>query len=128
MEKLKQTGNEARLEIAVTENKSPARSVPLFFPKGIIKKYPTNEKAAQAVINGDAHIMVHDEMFLKVWLQDHKNETLYKAYVFDQPFKPDHYSFAIKKGNQEFLNLLNVFVAELSAEDYLNAFIKHYLD
>ncbi len=127
-QKLKQTGNEARLEIAVTENKSPARSVPLFFPKSIIKKYPTNEKAAQAVINGDAHIMVHDEMFLKVWLQDHKGETLYKAYVFDHPFKPDYYSFAIRKGNQEFLNMLNVFVAELGVEDYLHTFIKNYLD
>ncbi len=128
MQKLRQTGKEGLLEIAVAENKSPARSAPLFFPTGIIKNFPTNEKAAQAVINGDAHIMVHDEVFLKTWLRDNKNVTLFKAYVFDKPFKPDYYSFAIKKGNQEFLNMLNVFVAELGAEDYLNRFLKKYMD
>jgi len=128
MQKLRQTGKAANLEIAVTEHKSPARSVPLFFPMSIIKKFPTNEEAAQAVINGDAHMMVHDEVFLKTWLKDHKNETLYKAYVFDRHFKPDHYGFAVKKGNQEFLNMLNVFVAELGVGNYLNIFMKKYMD
>ena len=39
----------------------------------------------------------------------------------------DYYGFAIQKGNQEFLNLLNVFVLELRANGYIDQFLGKYL-
>ncbi len=127
-EKLKQARKEAKLIIAVTKGKSPARSVPHFFPEATVIEYPSNETAAEAVVKGKAHIMVHDEVFLKIWVQDHRDETMFKVFVFKKPFKPDYYSFAVKKGNQEFLNLLNVFIKELYVERYFKNFMKKYMD
>ncbi len=128
MEKLKEAHKEDKLIIAVTKGKSPARSVPHFFPKATVIEYPTNEAAAEAVAQGKAHIMVHDEMFLKIWVQDNKDKTMFKVFVFKKPFKPDYYSFAVKKDNQEFLNMLNVFIKELYVEGYFKKFMKKYLD
>ncbi len=127
MEGLKASDKEDRLIIAVMKGTSPAKSVPIFFPKAQIREYSTNEEAAEAVLNGNAHITVNDEIFLKVWFDDHKQEVLYKLFVFQEPFKPDHYGFAVKKGNQAFLNMLNVFVMELRVEGYLERFSNEYL-
>jgi polar amino acid transport system substrate-binding protein len=46
-------------------------------------------------MDGKAHLMVHDELFLKVWWRDHKPQTLYKAVAFNEPFKPDYYGLGI---------------------------------
>jgi polar amino acid transport system substrate-binding protein len=119
MQILKARGTEDKLIIAVTKGKSPARSTPRYFPKAQIKEYPSNKAAAKAVADGAAHIMVHDEIFLKVWAYENKNIAMYKLLVFPKPFKADNYGFAIKKGNQEFLNMLNVFIGELYVEDYI---------
>ncbi len=127
MKELKKSHREDRLIIAVTKGKSPARSVPHFFPKAQVREYPSNEQAAQAVAKGEAHIMVHDEIFLKTWVHDHKDQTMFKIFVFNKPFKPDYYSFAVRKDNQEFLNLLNVFIKELYVEGYFRKFMDHYL-
>ncbi len=127
MDTLKASGRENKLVIAVTKGKSPARSVPVYFPKAQIKEYPSNEEAAQAVADGNAHIMVHDEIFLKVWVNDHKDSVQYRLTVFPKPFKPDHYGFAVRKGNQEFINMLNVFISELYVENYINRFMETYL-
>ena len=127
MKKLKERGREDQLIIAVAEGRSPARSTPVFFPNSKIKGYPTKAESAEAVAKGEAHIMVHDEFFLKTWVQDNKEKTMFSIIVFPEPFKPDHYCFAIRKGNQGFLNILNVFIKELYAEGYLKSFMSKYL-
>ena len=124
---LRVNGKADRLIIAVAEGKAPARSVPQFFPEAKIQTFASNEQAAQAVIDGKAHLMVHDELFLKVWWQDHKAQALYKTIVFNEPFKPDYYGFAIRKGDLAFLGLLNIFIRELMSEGYLNRFMGKYL-
>lgn len=124
---LKARRKEDRLIIAVTRGKSPARSVPIYFPKARIVEYPTNEASAQAVADGKAHFMVHDEIFLKMWVSDNKEKALYKLVVFPEPFKPDYYGFAVRKGNQEFLNMLNVFTRELHAEGHFTGFMRKYI-
>ncbi|RUM37701.1 MAG: hypothetical protein DSY57_03650, partial [Desulfobulbus sp.] len=68
---LVQNGKMDQLVIAVTEGKAPQRIVPRFFPRATIKPYPSNEAAAVATLKGEADLMVHDEIFLKVWLKEH---------------------------------------------------------
>ncbi len=127
MNTLRARGQEGNLIIAVTKGKSPARSVPLYFPKAQVKEFPTNEEAATAVADGIAHIMVHDEIFLKMWVMDNKDKALYKLEVFPKPFKPDYYGFAVKKGNQDFVNMLNIFIRELYVEGYFKQIMQQYL-
>jgi len=126
-DKLNQHNKEKDLIIALTKGKAPSRIVPKYFPKAKLRFYNTNEKAAQAVLDGRAHIMIHDELFLKVWVKDNRKKTLYKLEVFPEPFKVDYYAFAIQKGNQEWLNMLNVFVMELKTTGYFNRLLDRYM-
>ena len=125
---LDQRSNEANLTIAVTEGKAPAEAVPRFFPEAQVVTYPTNEEAATAVLANEAHIMVHDEIFLKVWLRENGQNARFSAVVLDDPFKPDAYGFAVRKGDQDFLNLLNIFVRELHSEGYFAEYMGQYLE
>jgi len=124
---LMQNGKADKLVIAVTDGKAPQRIVPRFFPKATIKAYPTNEEAAAATLKGEADMMVHDEIFLKVWLKEHAKEAQFRLTVLDPPFKPDYYGMAIRKGNQGFLNMLDVFNLELRSNGYVGQFMGRYL-
>ena len=124
---LVQNGKADQLTIAVTQGKAPQRIVPRFFPKATIKSYPSNEAAAMATLKGEADLMVHDEIFLKVWLKEHAKEAQFRLTVLDPPFKPDYYGMAIRKGNQDFLNMLGVFNLELQANGHVGQFMGRYL-
>jgi polar amino acid transport system substrate-binding protein len=127
LRELGQNGKLSRLKIAVTRGKAPQQVVPRFFPGAKVIAYPSNEEAAAATLEGEADIMVHDEIFLKVWLKEHAGEAKFRLTVLDPPFKPDFYAMAIAKGNQEFLNMLNVFILELQANSQLEQFMGRYL-
>ena len=128
MDKLRIAGKEDQLIIAATTGKGAIKSIPVFFPKAKIKEYPTNEKSAEAVAKGEAHIMVHDEIFLNMWVKDNPDKALYRMTVFRKPYKPDTYGFAVAKGNQSFLNLLNTFIYDqLYAQGYFKQFMEKYM-
>ncbi len=120
-------GKMGQLNIAVTKGKAPERAVPVFFPGANIKAYASNEEAAAATLKGEADIMVHDEIFLKVWLKENAKTAKYRAVVLDPPFKPDYYGIGIRKGNQDLLNMLNVFVRDLHSNGQVEQFLGHYL-
>ncbi|HID02451.1 MAG TPA: transporter substrate-binding domain-containing protein [Desulfobacterales bacterium] len=127
MSELAQNGKADKIAIAVTDGKAAQRIVPRFFPQATIKPYATNEEAAQATLNGDADMMVHDEIFLKVWLKEHAKDAQFRLVVLDPPFKPDYYGMAVRKGNQDFLNMLDVFNLELQSNGHIAQFIGRYL-
>jgi polar amino acid transport system substrate-binding protein len=120
-------GKMSQLNVAVTKGKAPERAVPVFFPGANVKSYPTNEEAASATLKGEADIMVHDEIFLKVWLKENAKTAKYRAVVLDPPFKPDYYGIGVRKGNQDLLNMLNVFVRELQSNGQVKQFLGQYL-
>ena len=124
---LAQNGKADQLTIAVTDGKAPQRVVSRFFPQATVKAYATNEEAAQATLTGDADMMVHDEIFLKVWLKENAKDAQFRLVVLDPPFKPDYYGMAIQKGNQDFLNMLNVFNLELQSNGHIAQFMSRYL-
>lgn len=128
MAKLRIAGKQDQLIIAATTGKAAIKSIPAFFPKAKVKEYPTNEKSAEAVARGEAHIMVHDEIFLNIWAQTNPDKALYRMTVFRKPYKPDTYGFAVAKGNQSFLNLLNTFIYDqLHAQGYFKQFMEKYM-
>jgi polar amino acid transport system substrate-binding protein len=127
-DKLRIAGKEDQLIIAATTGKGAIKSIPVFFPKAKVKEYPTNEKSAEAVAKGEAHIMVHDEIFLNMWVKDNPDKALYRMTVFRKPYKPDTYGFGVAKGNQSFLNLLNTFIYDqLYAQGYFTQFMEKYM-
>jgi len=121
-------GKEDQLIIAATTGKGAIRSIPKFFPHAKVKEYPSNEESAEAAAKGETHIMVHDEIFLNTWAQDNPDKALYKVFVFPDPYKSDTYGFAIAKGNQSFLNMLNMFIADkLRYQGYFENFMRKYM-
>jgi len=127
MEQLNRQNKAHKLIIALTKGKAPARIVPQYFPDSILRFYKTNNEAAQSVLDGKAHIMIHDELFLKVWVNDNRKKTLYKVVVFPEPFKVNYYAFAVQKGNQEWVNMLNTFVMELTMSDTFKKLLNKYM-
>lgn len=129
-QQLQSLKNENELIIAATENKAPIKSVDKFFnvPETNIIPFKSNEDAALATLEVDReklkhikivekleelpHIMVHDEIFLNTYVREHREQTIFKLVVFDEPYRSDSYGFAIRKGNQSFLNMLNIFIED----------------
>ena len=128
MDKLQKAGKADQLIIAATTGKGAIKSIPAFFPNAKVKEYPTNEKSAEAVAKGEAHIMVHDEIFLNIWVSDNPDKALYRMTIFRKPYKPDTYGFAVAKKNQSFLNLLNMFIYDqLHAQGRFKQFMQKYI-
>ncbi len=126
--RLRKNGRIGKLRVAVTKGKAPEKVAPRFFPGAQIVPFASNEEAARAVLSGKADIMVHDEMFLKVWLHDNAGAARFVAEVFERPFKPDYYGFAVAKGNLDFVHMLDTFIlAELKANGRILEFMNRYI-
>ena len=127
LDALRNEGSEGRLRIAVTEGKAPAREAERRFPEATITGYPTNEEAAQALSDGKADLMIHDEIFLKVWLQQNAAMARHRLIVLDPPIKPDYYGIAVRQGDPDWLAALDVFVRELRADRAVIGYLGEYL-
>jgi ABC-type amino acid transport substrate-binding protein len=135
---LKFMRNESRLIIAATSGKAPRFSIKQFFPnvpEDHIVEFETNKKAAEATAETTSkpnsvkspHIMVHDLIFLNTWVRENPDKAFLKLFVFPKPYRSDSYGFAIKKGNQSFLNMLNIFISDkLHGEGQFNEFMEKY--
>lgn len=120
-------GNEGKLKIAVTQGKAAESVVASQFPDARITRYATNEEAAEATLAGETNLMVHDEIFLKVWLREHASAARNRMIVLDPPIKPDYYGIAVRQGEEEWLRLLDVFVMDLRANDQVVGYMQNYL-
>ncbi|MBT3394201.1 MAG: transporter substrate-binding domain-containing protein [Waddliaceae bacterium] len=116
MKRLAESGYDDNITIAVTRGKSSDKAMKHFFPKAQIQRYDSNEESAAAVSTGRAHIMVHDESFLKLWILNSEGKSGGNLSIVPGYLKNDQYSFAVRKGNQEFINMLNVFNQEIHNE------------
>lgn len=106
---------EDQLIVAVTQGKSAVGFIGDYFPQAQILQYETNELAAEAVLSDSSdtpHLMVHDEIFLKLWNSQRSWTARQKLVVFPKPFRSDTYGFAVAKGNLDFIQVLNLFIAD----------------
>ncbi len=123
---------EDQLIVAVTRGKSAVGFIDDYFGQARILQYDTNEMAAEAVLSDrpdTPHIMVHDEIFLRLWASQGSWRARQRLVVFPKPFRPDSYGFAVAKGNLDFVQVLNLFIADkLMAEARMEAFKqrRHY--
>lgn len=97
------------------------------FPASAIKLYPTTEAAAEAVLLGEVDAMVADSPFVRVWRNTHvEHYTSITALL--EPVTREFYAFAIRKGDPDFLNWLNVFVEEIKADGTLDLLAHEYFE
>ncbi len=115
------------LVIAVTEGRAPEAVARERFPEATIRTYPSNEAAAEATLNGEANLMVHDEIFLKVWLEEQGGRATNRLKVLDPPMKADFYGIAARQGDPGWMRLLDVFVDRLRADDAVRGWLGEYL-
>ncbi len=88
------------------------------FPAGAIKTYPTAAEAAEALTRGEVNAMVADSPFVRVWRSTHpKQYDRIRALL--EPVTRETYGFAIRRGDADFLNWLNLFIDQVTADGTL---------
>ncbi len=97
------------------------------FPVDVIKGYPTAEAAAEALIAGEVDAMVADSPFVQVWRNTHV-EHYPKVAALLAPVTREFYSFAIRKGDSDFLNWINLFVDQIRMDGTLDLLKYEYFD
>lgn len=95
------------------------------FADQLIVTFPTVEAAAEALVNGEVDAITADSPFVRVWRATHPRlHPQIKALL--QPVTRETYGFAIRKGDLEFLNWLNLFIEQIHADGTLDLLINDY--
>ena len=97
------------------------------FPADAIKVFPTTAAAADAVVQGEVNAMVADSPFVRVWRNTHI-EHYSKITALLTPVTREFYAFAIRRGDPEFLNWLNLFVDQIRTDGTLDLLTHEYFE
>jgi polar amino acid transport system substrate-binding protein len=97
------------------------------FPTDRIKGYPTANAAADAMVAGDVDAMVADSPFVQVWRNTHVQHYP-KITALLEPVTREFYAFAIRKGDPDFLNWLNLFVEQIRTDGTLDLLKYEYFE
>ncbi|BBO67531.1 amino acid ABC transporter substrate-binding protein [Desulfosarcina alkanivorans] len=97
------------------------------FPPGMIKGYPTAAAAAAAVVGGEVDAMVADSPFVRVWRNTHVAHYRQVAALL-APVTREFYAFAIRQGDPDFLNWLNLFVDQIRTDGTLDLLRYEYFE
>jgi polar amino acid transport system substrate-binding protein len=97
------------------------------FPAGAIKGYPTADAAADAVVKGTVDAMVADLPFVQVWHNTHVQHYQQIAALL-APVTREFYAFAIRPGDVDFLNWVNLFVEQIQTDGTLDLLKYEYFE
>ena len=97
------------------------------FPAKAIKRFPTAAAAAEALIKDEVDAMVADSPFVRLWRNTHV-EHYSKITALLEPVTREFYAFAIRPGDQDFLNWLNLFVNQIRTDGTLELLKYEYFE
>ena len=97
------------------------------FAASALKLYPTAAAAADGLIKGEVDAVAADSPFVRVWRATHP-EHYQKIVALLQPVTKEYYAFAIRPGDQTFLNWLNLFVGEIKTDGTLDLLKYEYFE
>ncbi|MBC2709550.1 MAG: transporter substrate-binding domain-containing protein [Desulfosarcina sp.] len=97
------------------------------FPTDAIRGYPTTTAAADAVVKGEVDAMVADSPFVQVWRNTHVQHYK-KIAALLAPVTREFYAFAIRQGDPDFLNWLNLFVDQIRTDGTLGLLTYEYFE
>jgi polar amino acid transport system substrate-binding protein len=115
------------LRIGVKADTTHERFARELFPAEAIKTFLTAAEAAKALIEDKVDAMVADSPFVMVWRNTHLDYYPHiKALL--APVTKETYGFAIRKGDLEFLNWLNLFIEQIQNDGTMDLLIHEYFE
>ena len=111
------------LKVGVKANTTIERFARELFLAEAIKTYPTHPQAVEALVKGEVDATVHDSPFVQAWTNSHP-ELSGKIKPLLVPVTKEYYGFAIRKGDPDFLNWLNLFITQVNIDGTMDL-LKH---
>ncbi len=111
------------LRIGVKGQTTMERFARKLFAADRIKTYAGHDEAVAALLNAEVDATVHDSPFVRVWQKSHP-EYASKIKALLAPATSEHYGFAIRKGDPDFLAWLNLFIAQAESDGTMD-WLKH---
>ncbi len=115
------------LALGVKANTTHERFARQLFADSAIRLYPTADEAAKALIKGEINAMAADSPFIRVWKESNPEHYL-KIKSLLTPVTKEHYAFAVRKGDLEFLNWLNLFISQIKTDGTLDLLVHEYFE
>ncbi len=91
-----------------------------------VKPYAGHDEAVAALLQGEVDATVHDSPYVRVWQRRHP-ELSGKIRALLAPTTTEHYGFAIRKGDPDFLEWLNLFIAQAESDGTMDLLKHQYL-
>lgn len=113
------------IRIGVKADTTIERFARELFPADAIKTFPDHPQAVDALLKGQVDATVHDSPFVQIWARTHPDaEKQIKPLL--APVTKEYYGFAIRKGDPEFLNWLNLFITQLRIDGTMDLLRHRY--
>ncbi len=96
------------------------------FPSNTIIMYPSHAEAVDGLFKGHVDATVHDSPFVRVWQKTHP-ELSSKIKSLLSPTTQEQYGFAIRKGDSDFLQWLNLFISQVQTDGTMKLLNHRYL-
>jgi polar amino acid transport system substrate-binding protein len=111
------------IRIGVKADTTIERFARELFPAEAVKTYPDHQMAVDALLKGQVDATVHDSPFVRVWVGTHP-DLAHKIKPLLEPVTKEYYGFAIRKGDLDFLNWLNLFITQVKSDGTMDL-LKH---
>ena len=95
------------------------QAVKSMIPKADYKAFETESEGAMEVLNGNADAFVYDLPFIELFMTQRGGSG--SIFVLNQPFTYEPLAWAINKGDPDFLNWLNNFMAQVKNDGTYDA-------
>jgi polar amino acid transport system substrate-binding protein len=113
----------ARIRIGVKADTTIERFARELFPADAIKTYTDHPQAVEALLAGQVDATVHDSPFVQVWAGTHPDQQG-RIKPLLAPVTKEYYGFAVRKGDPEFVNWLNLFITQVQIDGTMDL-LKH---
>lgn len=111
------------IRIGVKADTTIERFARELFPAEAVRAYPDHPMAVDALLKGQVDATVHDSPFVMVWAGTHP-DLARRIKPLLEPVTKESYGFAIRKGDPDFLNWLNLFITQVKSDGTMDL-LKH---
>jgi polar amino acid transport system substrate-binding protein len=111
------------VRIGVKRQTTMERFARKLFSAEQVKPYAGHDEAVAALLQGEVDATVHDSPYVRVWQRSHP-ELSGKIKALLAPTTTEHYGFAIRKGDPDFLAWLDLFIAQAESDGTMD-WLKH---
>ncbi len=116
------------LRIGVVEGTRPHYLALNNFPDAKIVPFATIDEASKALIAGRLNALVHDDAYVRVWGRIHPGAAGRFSPLLERVTE-EPIAIAIRKGDLEFLEFLNAYVAEIRVDGTTDRYFRrHFVD